>query len=326
MGAPKLTIYVPAYNRPQFLREALQSLCMQGLDSCDYRVVVSDDASPTSLGRVTAEFQDRLPIKYIRNEKNLGHIGNFAMALEYADSDLLSILTHDDVVSPGHFPALLRLVEPETVFAAGLVVCCSWPGAPDSQVHGMTVLRDGDEGMMNPYRWQAAEWQAAALMGTPYSTVGAIFRTSAFSECRLWQEYALWHDRVWCAEIGLRGAVLTVPWVAGLYRVAEEQLSRALWESHAHEFKKASSVILANSEAAGLKVTEFWIETLCNSAFQRRAHFFRKLYQSLEYSDFLAIKNGFERRAKQRARLGGRLSSVGLPWRVEMALRSALRR
>ena len=67
---PKLAVCIPAYNQPAFLREALASLCDQGLRTDDYVVAVADDASPAPLAPVVDEFRSRLQIVYHRHEKN----------------------------------------------------------------------------------------------------------------------------------------------------------------------------------------------------------------------------------------------------------------
>jgi glycosyltransferase involved in cell wall biosynthesis len=326
MNDARLTICIPAYNEPAFLRDALLSVCSQGLRKTDYEVVVSDDASPLPLDAVVADFKDRLQIRYERSPHNLGHIANFARAASFARTPFLSLLSHDDIVAPGHFGSLLPILESATdiVFAAGVVVYCSYPGAPGSYVVGTSLRRHPEADFMNPYRWNPTEWQAAVLIGTPFSMVGSIFRTSAFLECDEWKKYPLWHDRVWCHEIGTRGGVITVPWFSGYFRVSPNQLSGRLSESHGDEFRKVSMLVWERSNAAGNSVRDFWYDYLCTASPQRRSHFIRLLRGALPPAEFLNLKKQCEQSLKTRITLGGRIGSLHLPWKIEAAIRQIL--
>ena len=63
MAAPKLiSIVVPVYNRPDEVRDLLESLAAQ--DDRDFEVVIVEDGSPVPCGDVCREYADRLRVKY----------------------------------------------------------------------------------------------------------------------------------------------------------------------------------------------------------------------------------------------------------------------
>lgn len=64
-----LDVVIPAYKE-KFLPNLLQSLVDQ--TSKNFRVIVSDDASPEHLSAVCDKFDDRLPIRYVRFGQNMG--------------------------------------------------------------------------------------------------------------------------------------------------------------------------------------------------------------------------------------------------------------
>jgi glycosyltransferase involved in cell wall biosynthesis len=64
-----LDIVIPAY-KAKFLPALLQSL--ENQNSKNFAVIVSDDASPEPLKPICDEFDDRLRIRYVRFEQNLG--------------------------------------------------------------------------------------------------------------------------------------------------------------------------------------------------------------------------------------------------------------
>lgn len=64
-----LAIILPIY-KPDFLREALQSLANQ--TSHDFMAYICDDCSPHALQPIVREFEGRFPFRYIRFDTNLG--------------------------------------------------------------------------------------------------------------------------------------------------------------------------------------------------------------------------------------------------------------
>jgi glycosyltransferase involved in cell wall biosynthesis len=93
-----ISVVIPAYNQPQYLRAALQSVVEQ-----DYRpieVIVSDDCSPTVLKPVADQFSssqnDSFKIRYSRSASNRGVIDNFRYAVGQAEGRYLVPLPHDN--------------------------------------------------------------------------------------------------------------------------------------------------------------------------------------------------------------------------------------
>ena len=323
-----LTVCIPAYNRPDYLRDALTSLCGQGLNREGLVVVVSDDASPTSLEPVVAEYEDRLQIVYCRSQSNIGHIANFARAFELAQSRYVSFLPHDDVLAPGHLARALSILTdyPQTVLLAGEVLHQRYPGAPGASLHGLSFRDDPTAWRLEPCQWKQDEWMASALVGTPFNMVGAIFDAEAFRKCHVWKQFPLWHDRVWCAEMALYGQVLSLPWVCGYYRVTEGQMSQRLWHSNAGEFVKVSEWLLKLCDEKGIALLPFWLDRICTAAPSRRSQYLDMLFSAVPDEVYERIHRECEQRLGSRLRRSGRLSRLRLPISIEKRLGSFLRR
>jgi hypothetical protein len=95
---PWLSILVPAYNRPDYLRKLLRSIPAQTHRPIE--VIVADDASPTSLEEASHEIdpwlsQD-LTVRYFRQPKNLGATDNVAFALDQACGKYILTFAHDN--------------------------------------------------------------------------------------------------------------------------------------------------------------------------------------------------------------------------------------
>lgn len=328
MSGPSLAIGIPAYNQPDFLREALTSLCDQGLSRDRFVVSIADDASPTPLQGVVDEFRDRLPIVYHRHPENVGHLANWDAAWQLVEAPFIAFLAHDDVIAPGHFARALAAIEQqdEIVLVSSLVLCQSHPGALNTYQQGL-LLRGagGGASFTRPYRWDRAEWMAIGLVATPNSIVGSVFRTDAFRKCREWTSYPIWHDRLMLTEMGLHGGVLTLPWIAGHYRTSDWQLSGQLWQHDMSEFRKVSDVVLAWCSANQIDVVRFWIDQICTAPPGERLLYLQMVRSALDPAVFEHIKRESEARLNSRLPLG-RLERLGLPAPIVELLRRVDRR
>ena len=97
-----ITVIMPAYNRPDDLRQALYSLCAQ--TKSDFKVIVADDGGEINLQSICEEFTNKLNLTYLRSNKNRGCGGNRAFALEYflthEPTEYLMWLDSDDYFLP----------------------------------------------------------------------------------------------------------------------------------------------------------------------------------------------------------------------------------
>lgn len=96
-----ITVIIPAYNRPEELTQALDSLVSQTYH--DFQVMVVDDASQVDLQPVIDSFKDKLTIKYIKSGVNQGCGGNrnFALTKFKEDpTDHFMFMDSDDMIVP----------------------------------------------------------------------------------------------------------------------------------------------------------------------------------------------------------------------------------
>jgi glycosyltransferase involved in cell wall biosynthesis len=93
---PLLSVGIPAYNRPEGLERAVRSVLGQTLS--DLEVVVSDDASPDAeVARAGERLAlDDARVRFVRQPRNLGHVGNYRWVLEAARGRFFMWLSDDD--------------------------------------------------------------------------------------------------------------------------------------------------------------------------------------------------------------------------------------
>ena len=84
----KLSICIPTYNRARHLENCLHSVltCLNH-GSSDFEVCISDNGSTDDTEEVVTRIGNLLPIKYRRNEANLGIPRNFLNVVDMAEGE-----------------------------------------------------------------------------------------------------------------------------------------------------------------------------------------------------------------------------------------------
>lgn len=91
---PLVTINIPTYNQSRYIRRAVESALAQ--DYPNLEVVVADDRSPDDTVDVARAITDPR-LRVVRNERNLGRVGNYRhMLYELARGDWVVNLDGDD--------------------------------------------------------------------------------------------------------------------------------------------------------------------------------------------------------------------------------------
>lgn len=94
----KLTIVTTTYNQEEYIAEAIESMLMQKTNF-PFQIVVSDDCSKDRTREILIGYEKKYPekIKVIKNEKNLGAMGNFIHTLsQIKDTEYVALCDGDD--------------------------------------------------------------------------------------------------------------------------------------------------------------------------------------------------------------------------------------
>ena len=92
---PKVSFVVPCYNLAHFLSDCVNSILSQTYG--DFEILILDDCSPDDTPEVARSFRDDR-VKYIRNEKNLGHISNYNKGISLAAGKYVRLISADDLL------------------------------------------------------------------------------------------------------------------------------------------------------------------------------------------------------------------------------------
>ncbi len=148
---PTVTVIIPCYNYGHLLRGAVASALDNRL--VDVSVVIVDDASPdgsAAVARQIAAHDGRVTV--IEHEVNRGHIATYNDGLDTVITKYLSLLSADDLLTPGALDRACALFEsdPEITMVYGRAERFSGdvPTEVPTEVTGWTV-------------WEGGEWAAA---------------------------------------------------------------------------------------------------------------------------------------------------------------------
>jgi glycosyltransferase involved in cell wall biosynthesis len=90
---PKVSFIVPCYNLAHLLADCVNSILMQSYTN--FEVLIMDDCSPDHTPEVAQSISDHR-VRHIRNEKNLGNIGNYNRGIGLSRGDYIWLISADD--------------------------------------------------------------------------------------------------------------------------------------------------------------------------------------------------------------------------------------
>lgn len=105
---PLLSVMIPVYGvaREAWLHRCLDSVLAQDRDPPSAEIVVVDDASDDRVAQSICRDRGGR-VRYLRNDRNLGLVGNHNRCISMARGQFVHILHQDDFVEPGFYDALL---------------------------------------------------------------------------------------------------------------------------------------------------------------------------------------------------------------------------
>lgn len=104
--APEVSICIPAYARPDYLRAAIESVLAQTFS--DLEVIVSDDSGD---GEDVARSFGDARVRYSANPHRLGMVGNWEAALARARGRYVGLLMDDDRLLPDYVATVHEVLD-----------------------------------------------------------------------------------------------------------------------------------------------------------------------------------------------------------------------
>lgn len=116
-GSPRVSVIIPTYNRPEYLRQAVESVLAQTY--VDFEVIVVDDGSTDNTAEVMATFDDRRVHYIFQQNAKLSAARNRGM--KAARGEFIALLDDDDLFLPHKLAAQVTFLDshPEVGLVAG---------------------------------------------------------------------------------------------------------------------------------------------------------------------------------------------------------------
>jgi len=110
----KLSICIPAYNRPSELDQLLLSIVTQ--EYKDYEIVISEDDSPerAEISKVVQKYKTLYPniqINYHENKFNQGYDKNNRILIDISKGEYCFFMGNDDLICQGGLESVARILE-----------------------------------------------------------------------------------------------------------------------------------------------------------------------------------------------------------------------
>jgi glycosyltransferase involved in cell wall biosynthesis len=165
--APLVSVIIPTYNRPTYLREALASAVGQTL--ADIEVIVQDNASTEDPREFIAALGDPR-VQLYRNETNIGLTRNWALALQRARGKYISVLCDDDRFRPQYLERLVAQLEADQDLVAAF---CDYE-----------VIDEHGQANPSATEYATRRWQRHKLrpgVYRPFSEIAVLYRAVPIS-------------------------------------------------------------------------------------------------------------------------------------------------
>ncbi|MEI6564872.1 MAG: glycosyltransferase family 2 protein [bacterium] len=108
MNSPVVSICIPTFNRPELLKEAVQSCLNQTFS--DFEIVITDNSTNDDSLKMISGIGDSR-IRYYRNEGNIGSQASSVRALSLSSGKYVKWLMDDDLMSPVFLELTVEVLE-----------------------------------------------------------------------------------------------------------------------------------------------------------------------------------------------------------------------
>jgi len=168
-GAPRVTVFVPTFNRAKWLRRTIETVLSQSYG--DFRLVVSDNASTDDTTEVVRSFSDDR-LCHRRHEHNVGLLENHNSCLRSVDTEYALILPDDDLLHEDHLATTVGVLDahPRVGFVHSAFDVIGAAGQPLSHgvdwTYGLTAdkVETGPEFIRQSMYWSCRVCPSTALM------------------------------------------------------------------------------------------------------------------------------------------------------------------
>lgn len=200
MECNNLDVIVLTYNRAEYLKIMLESLCTQ--TATGFNIKVLNNCSTDNTLEVIKEVQKKYPerkIEVITNEKNLGNPGNFKRSQEIASNEYTAIFHDDDAIHPEYIETAMEIFRESSD-----VVMCS------GNLVALYNVSNNDWGMLekNYMKYEVNDGVYYNLLINRPTFASNVYKTVVYKKIEYHPEkYGKLHDIIFMLEMNRLGAI-----------------------------------------------------------------------------------------------------------------------
>ncbi len=107
---PLVSVCIPTFNRAHFLKDTLDSVIRQNYSN--FEIVIVDDASTDKTESIVKVFKEKskIPIKYFKNEKNMGRPFSRNRCISEASGEFILWLDDDDILEMDTISSYIKVL------------------------------------------------------------------------------------------------------------------------------------------------------------------------------------------------------------------------
>jgi glycosyltransferase involved in cell wall biosynthesis len=206
MTPPRVSVVLCVYNQAAYVAEAIASILGQTLT--DLELIVVDDGSTDSSPEVIHRFTDPR-IRYVRNERNLGHASSPNRGVALARGRYLAIMDSDDISLPERLARQVDFLDAH----------------PDVAMCGSWVETFGARTEVRRFPTEPAVLAVSLLLYCPFSTPSVMLRRDAMLPEGFDPRFGPAFDYAYWVEMANRAPVANLPEVLLKYRLHAGQVT-----------------------------------------------------------------------------------------------------
>ena len=232
INPPLVSICIPTYRGAQTIGATIESVLAQ--DCPDFELIVIDDCSPDDTAAIVQRFNDPR-LRYQRNERNLGPLGNWNECQRLARGKYFKLLPHDDLLAPSCLSQQVQVLEQDRDERIALVFCARDVIGPDGRVLTHRGYPQASAGSIpGPELVRRSMRAGTNLIGEPG---GVLFRRSLSTKVGGFDatnSYVI--DLDYWFRLLAHGDAYYLPQRLAAFRVSDQQWSVRLGDSQANDF------------------------------------------------------------------------------------------
>lgn len=250
----EVTVAIPTRNRPELLKETLESVFCQSY--MNPTIFVSDNSTDDSSEPVVKTLQASHPnLFYKRHDPPIGH-RNWSYVISQCTTQYVAFLHDDDILLPHHLASgVAALSENPT---ASFYACAAglFNETGPAGVMMPNVVANSTALVTVPRKSRYDFW----LAGCTIIPSSVILRRDAFDQINIRGEGLTAADWLWWGQLALAGDYIADPNIGVLYRIhsvsGSSTTPRALWSAHQRYTRRVLAASALRQNALSLDALE----------------------------------------------------------------------